>query len=347
MKKYTLLLVLSAIIVAGNAESQQLSVQQMVNNALKNTQPSPAAPQKVPSSQPQPVQNADKVAQQVAPTIVQSNTMKTTEVAPVDVQQKTTIPETLQSLPAQIEAPVLDVEKNASSNDQVQLTTEKKDSNKRDIQFIPIGDEIPKKVRENLSNDFQNELTFQLTEPKMVAYTRTSRKVEQVTRRWDVEIAVAETDQIAVENNNFALEDIQQSISNIHGLSEQEYLELAALTAKNKKFARLVKTYQDYIDRGIFGTSEKPIEYVEMQKPITIDQQQQTGDLSNKLSELEAKISTIVQSLEVNNTDQSLSIENDPVLSAQLEAMTAKIKIITEKLEKIDQRADQLENKLK
>jgi hypothetical protein len=118
---------------------------------------------------------------------------------------------------------------------------------------------IPEGLRESLQNDFKDALDFPLTEEKIIAYVRAAKKVERINSRWDVEIAAAETDIMAMENTNFAIEDITAALKNMQDLTMVEYNALTLLTINNNDFARVVSVYQQLVGQGVFGVAKRPV----------------------------------------------------------------------------------------
>jgi hypothetical protein len=202
----------------------------------------------------------------------------------------------------------------------------------------PATDEygVPKDVRKSLENDFNDKLKFPLTQEKMVAYIRATAKVEAINSRWDVEVAAAATDQVAMENNNFAVEDITATLSNMKELTIGEYNELTALAAKNNSFANLVYIYRDLVKSGAF--KRQPMSAVPDPK------------IAERMKAVQERIDSMkaeLQALRAAPPIIAAPAQADPLLTAQLDALTAKAQQIADRINAINQRAASIEKQVK
>jgi hypothetical protein len=331
----------------------QMSVRDMMAKAVAPTEattpnttaPSAPEPVKPEAAKPAPpVVTTPVVTAPVAPTVAAAPAPKT-QTPPAPTAE---VPETLQSLPPTITAPVADADKNkdgqASSDPQATGASSKKVK----PEIRPIGDEVPRDIRASIENDFKEALTFPLTETKMVAYVRAANKVEKINNRWDVEIAAAETDQMAVENNNFAVEDINAALSTMRDLTLKEYSEMTVLTSKDVNFARLVKIYRQLLAEGIFGTADKPIEYQVVAPVVATPAPTPATNTQgeDRIAALQKQIAELTEAVKKKHEAAAMTA-NDPVTAAQMEAMTAKIKTIGDKLDSVDKRSSDIEGKVK
>lgn len=112
---------------------------------------------------------------------------------------------------------------------------------------LATTDEAAELVRETLERDFSTMLPFQLTEEKMIAFTRAALRVEKINGKWDVQIASVESDKTAMEYNLFAVEEIASALKSIDGLTLDEYQILTALTLEDKKFNKVYQAYRQLV----------------------------------------------------------------------------------------------------
>lgn len=203
----------------------------------------------------------------------------------------------------------------------------------------PVSDEkMLETMRKTLSEDFKNSLPFALTEDKMIAYIHAATKVEKINSRWDIEVAGAATDQMAIENNNFAVEDINAALKNMKGLTMDEYSAMTVLTAKDMNFARVVNVYKDLIKRGALKTlgepEASPVAAVKAPAKAEVDPKEK-----ERLDALETQVQNLRDSLKAPSTAPvaPAATGTDPVLAAQLEAMNANLDKIAEKVKTLDE----------
>ena len=107
------------------------------------------------------------------------------------------------------------------------------------------------------SGDFLKKLSWPLTEQQMIEFARASVKVGKINSKWDVQIASTETDQMAIEYNNMAVEEIEHSLKSIPGLTLDQYNELTHLTATDKEFNSIYMAYKQLVNEGAFGEIPK------------------------------------------------------------------------------------------
>jgi hypothetical protein len=199
---------------------------------------------------------------------------------------------------------------------------------------------VPNDLRNSLENDFKDKLSFALTQDKMIAYVRAIGKVEAINSRWDVEIAAAQTDKMAMENNNFAVEDITAALSNMKNLTMDEYNEMTALSAKEEVFSNIVNDYRSLLKSGAFSKSDAP----------------ENKDAAGTNPETQARIDVVQGRIDAMKAElqavrsapaPAAPAQADPLLSAQLDALTAKAQQVSERIEAINQRAADIEKKVK
>jgi len=111
----------------------------------------------------------------------------------------------------------------------------------------------------SLADQFKGQLPFVLDELKMIAFAEASRRVKKINDKWDVQIAAAETDQRAIEYNNFAVEEITKSLDNIPGLTLDQYNAMTKLTATNPDFNRVYLAYLDLLKEGKVKAPAAPV----------------------------------------------------------------------------------------
>lgn len=116
----------------------------------------------------------------------------------------------------------------------------------------------PEDLREAMqTGEFLKKLSFPLTEAQMVEFARASIKVGKINSKWDVQIASAETDQMAIEYNNLAVEEIEHALKSIPGLTLEQYNELTRMTTADKEFNSIYQAYKQLVSEGAFGEVPK------------------------------------------------------------------------------------------
>lgn len=227
-----------------------------------------------------------------------------------------------------------------------------------------VLENVPADVRASLQNDFKDQLPFALTEDKMIAYINAAEKVEKINARWDIEIAGAASDQMAVENNNFAVEEINAALKNMQGLTMDEYTALTVLTAKDNSFARIVNIYRDAYraQTGKESTVKEPAvtEVAPVTAPVAAPPPTapvatrsatvtQTDPHAARIEALQKQIEQLTATLKAKReaAAQQAPAQADPLTAAQIEALSANAKKIDDKLNAIDQRANEVEQKIK
>jgi hypothetical protein len=114
-------------------------------------------------------------------------------------------------------------------------------------------------MRAYMGHDFEGQLSFPLTEEKMIAFIRVAAKIEKINSKWDVQIAGAETDQMATEYNNFAAEEMVKVIEKLSGITQAEYTELVKLSVGSPEFSSLYRAYRQLVSEGYFGPDPTPV----------------------------------------------------------------------------------------
>lgn len=228
-----------------------------------------------------------------------------------------------------------------AATDTVQLEEKSPaDTAEEDIDFSQEL-KIPAEMKKSLENDFKDKLKFPMTEQKLVAFIRAGQKVEAINSRWDVEIAAAESDKIAMENNNFAVEDIKASLSSLKDLTIDEYNELSLLSTVDENFVNLVTVYRDLLKQGVKiegEDSQKKADRLKMADRMDAVQSQ----IQTLQSEIKAK-----QEAMANPALAQTTAATDPLLAAQLDALTAKAQQIADRINAINQRAASIEKQVK
>lgn len=98
-----------------------------------------------------------------------------------------------------------------------------------------------------IAEQFKDALSFPLTEARIEAFTKVAISVENTNSKWDVQIAAAETQEMAIEYSNFAVEEIDAMMETIPGLTLEQYNELVTLSAKDPEFYGIYLAYRDMI----------------------------------------------------------------------------------------------------
>lgn len=119
--------------------------------------------------------------------------------------------------------------------------------------------EIRTQVKASLENDFKDKASFQLNENKMITFIQAGNRVKRINDKWDVQIAGAETDSMAIEYSNFAVEEITKAMQKITGLSLDEYNEMSKLTATNQNFNQIYQVYKKLMQEGIVQPAPVPV----------------------------------------------------------------------------------------
>jgi hypothetical protein len=108
-------------------------------------------------------------------------------------------------------------------------------------------------LKTNLESVYAAKLPFKVTEDKILAFVRTAIKVEKINSKWDVQIAAAETDQMAIEYNNFAVEEVNEAMKSMEGVTFDEYQALTKLTVEDPDFNKIYQAYKQLVQEGYFG----------------------------------------------------------------------------------------------
>ena len=112
--------------------------------------------------------------------------------------------------------------------------------------------DIHAQVKEVLARNFKNKLSFPIDENKMIAFVQASQKVKKINSKWDVQIASAEKDEMAMEYNTFSIEEITKSLQSMQGgLTVDQYNDLSKLTAIDQKFNQIYQVYAELIKNGV------------------------------------------------------------------------------------------------
>ena len=116
----------------------------------------------------------------------------------------------------------------------------------------------PDDLREAMqAGEFLKKLSFPLTEAQMVEFARAAIKVGKINSKWDVQIASTEADQMAIEYNNLAVEEIEHALKSIPGLTLEQYNELTRMTTTDSEFASIYQAYKQLVSEGAFGAVPK------------------------------------------------------------------------------------------
>jgi hypothetical protein len=135
-------------------------------------------------------------------------------------------------------------------------------------EVLASTDEAAAMIRQTLETDFTEMLPFPLTEEKMVAFTQAALRVEKINSKWDVQIASVESDKMAMEYNLFAIEEINNSLKSITGITADEYQIMTALTLEDKKFNKIYQAYRHLVrDKYFPDPVPNPAVVPEPQKP--------------------------------------------------------------------------------
>ena len=119
--------------------------------------------------------------------------------------------------------------------------------------------EIHAQVKQSIENDFKDKVSFPLDESKMIAFAQASTRVSKINNKWDVQIAGAETDTMAIEYSNFAVEEITKSLQSINGLTLDQYNEMSKLTAVSQDFNKVYQVYKKLIEEDVIQVPPTPV----------------------------------------------------------------------------------------
>lgn len=109
------------------------------------------------------------------------------------------------------------------------------------------------RLRENVNHTYKNVLTFTLTEGKMVAFAQAAATIDKINTKWDTSIASAATDNLAMDYLVSATSENQLALQKTSGISESEYNEIYALSARDAHFNEIANAYKKLVAEGIWG----------------------------------------------------------------------------------------------
>jgi hypothetical protein len=115
---------------------------------------------------------------------------------------------------------------------------------------VVLDETMHTELKTVVENNFQEKLTFPLNEDKMVAFAKAALRIEKINQKWDVQIASAETDAMAIEYNNFAVEEISNTMQSMQGINVAEFNELTQLTARDMEFNKVYQAYKQLVEEG-------------------------------------------------------------------------------------------------
>lgn len=119
--------------------------------------------------------------------------------------------------------------------------------------------QIHTEVKQSIENDFKDKLSFPITEEKMIAFAQASLRVKKINNKWDVQIAGAETDAMAIEYSNFAVEEITKALQSMQNLTLDQYNEMSKLTATSPDFNQAYQVYKQLIAENIIQVPPTPV----------------------------------------------------------------------------------------
>lgn len=115
---------------------------------------------------------------------------------------------------------------------------------------VPANDQSLKPMSEDMAKSYEGKLSFPLTEQIMILYTQATLRVKKINAKWDVQIAGADSDAVAIEYSNMGVEEITSSLKNIPGLTLAQYNEMTKLTSVDPEFNRVYQAYRQLIEEG-------------------------------------------------------------------------------------------------
>lgn len=121
----------------------------------------------------------------------------------------------------------------------------------------------------SIGDQFKDLLSFPLTEEKMISYVQAARRVQHINDKWDVQIASVESNETAMDYNNYSVEEIMDSLKNIPGLTLDEYNEMTRVISTNTDFARVYQAYKEMVEqKRIPAPAAQPVKAQPSTKPV-------------------------------------------------------------------------------
>lgn len=146
---------------------------------------------------------------------------------------------------------VVEVEQSVVDTEQVYV-----DPIKNVVEIAPAaGSEKPElesvsadmSVDENTDKiNYDTVLSFPITEEKVKAFVIAADKIDQVNRKWDMQISSAETDTMAVEYITLSSEEMTNVMGSISEITVGQYNEIFEYTTKNPDFKSIVNAFKQY-----------------------------------------------------------------------------------------------------
>lgn len=167
------------------------------------------------------------------------------------------------ALPPAAKPPVVEKPEVAKTDSEAKEADKEEEKEEKPLSQAEMAD-IHAQVKEVLARDFKNKLSFPIDENKMIAFVQASQKVKKINSKWDVQIASAEKDEMAMEYNTFSIEEITKSLQSMQGgLTVDQYNDLSKLTASDQKFNQIYQVYAELIKNGVVvvpapGTTPAP-----------------------------------------------------------------------------------------
>ncbi len=126
-------------------------------------------------------------------------------------------------------------------------------------------------IQKKFQSAYADKLSFEVTEDKLLAFVRMAIRVEKINSKWDIMVAAAETDKMAIEYNNFAIEEVNKEMESIEGLTFDEYQALTRLTVEDSEFNKFYQIYKQLVQEGYFDTKQPAKESKPPAGPVNPD----------------------------------------------------------------------------
>jgi len=101
------------------------------------------------------------------------------------------------------------------------------------------------------ADDYETVFPFRLTPQKMVDFTIVALDIESVNARWDLMIAGAESDEQAIEFNDFARDELAAIFVGNKNITIEQYQMMLNRTLIDPQFAEIFSSYKDLYLAGL------------------------------------------------------------------------------------------------
>ena len=115
------------------------------------------------------------------------------------------------------------------------------------VKALPLGLVTDATLKGQLENQYQAQLSFPLNEDKMVRFAEAALQVESTNRRWDLQIAAAQNDAMAIEYLKMSRNESVKAVQTVTGITMPEYTEIYNLTAQDNQFNQIAIAYKNLV----------------------------------------------------------------------------------------------------